>query len=96
MATAWEEILWSELDQLPEEERVVVAGELIVYITRVLLPGLGDYRREVVLAILARPGWDATRLAETIGSRRTTVTRLAEEGRKRRRVKTADEAIPDP
>ena len=82
----WEKTLWAELDQLDEEDRIVVAGEWIVRITRQLLPELGVRRREAVLAVLARPGWDATRLAETIGSRRPTVTRLAEEGRARKRA----------
>ena len=82
---SWEQVLWAELEALPPEQRIAVAGQCIVHITRVLLPALGDLRREAVLEILERPGWDATRLAETIGSRRTTIARLAEEGRARRR-----------
>ena len=85
MSTDWEKRLWEELGELPEEEQIVRAGEWIVGITRDLLPALGNLRRDTVLKVLARPNWDATRLAETIGSRRTTNTRLAEEGRKRRR-----------
>ena len=63
MKANWEEALWAELEQLPEEERIVVAGERIVHITRRLLPALGRVRRETVLQVLARPGWDATKLA---------------------------------
>lgn len=84
-ATDWEKRLWEELADLPQEEQIVRAGEWIVAITRDLLPALGNLRRTTVLEILARPNWDATRLAETIGSRRTTITRLAEEGRARAR-----------
>ena len=86
----WEDQLLEELEKLPPEERIAVAGASIVHITRVLLPQLGDLRREAVLEVLDRPGWDATRLAETIGSRRTTIARLAEEGRARRRRHEAD------
>jgi hypothetical protein len=88
--TKWEKELWQELETLPEEDRVVVAGAWIVDITRKLLPALAGYRREAVLAVLDRPGWDATRLAETIGSRRTTITRLAEEARAKQRKAGAE------
>jgi len=89
---SWEKALWKELEALSAEERIAVSGRCIVHITRSLLPALGNLRREAVLEVLARPGWDATRLAETIGSRRTTIARLAEEGRARRRSHAADDA----
>ena len=90
MMGGWVEALWAELEMLSAEERIVIAGRYIVYITRNLLPELGNLRREAVLEVLDRPDWDATRLAETIGSRRTTIARLAEEGRARRRRHEAD------
>lgn len=86
----WEETLWRELEAMPAEQRIAATGQYIVHMTRSVLPALGDLRREAVLEVLDRPGWDATRVAETIGSRRTTIARLAEEGRARRRK--ADEA----
>ncbi len=86
----WEQSLWAEIERLSPEERIVLAGEVIVQITRNLLPSLGDVRREAVLEILERPEWDARRLAETIGSRSSTITRLAEEGRRRRRERDSE------
>lgn len=85
MIADWEHPLWTWLEELTEEDRIVAAGGAIVHITRELLPALGAYRREMVLEVLARSDWDATKLAEVIGSRRTTVVRLAEEGRAARR-----------
>jgi hypothetical protein len=81
----WEKALWAELEGLTPEGKIVATGEWIARITRTVLPELGNVRRGAVLDCLARTGWDATLLAETIGSRRTTITRLAEEGRARER-----------
>jgi hypothetical protein len=77
----WEEALWAELDALPDTEQIIASGEWIVQITQKVLPELGRHRRAKVLEVLALPEMDATRLAETIGARRGTITRLAEEGR---------------
>ena len=81
----WEETLWDELDAQSDTDQVVNAGAWIVRITQELLPKLGQRRREKVVQILAGPDMDATKLAETIGTRRTTILRLAEEGRSLRR-----------
>lgn len=82
---SWEETMWAELAALSDTDQIVTAGEWIAQMTKVILPGLAAVRREKVLQLLAEPEWDATRLAETIGSRRSTITRLAEEGRAQRR-----------
>jgi len=79
--TNWEEALWQELEALPDTQQVVTAGEWITHLTQEVLPALGKHRRIKVLEILAQPEWDATRLAESIGARRNTIVRLAEEGR---------------
>lgn len=84
----WEEALWEEFEEADSITQITLAGEWITRMTQLLLPQLGVRRREEVLHVLAEPGWDATRLAEELGTRRTTITRLAEEGRaalKRRR-----------
>jgi len=77
----WVDAMWKELDELPDTERFIATGAWITRMTQELLPQLGLRRRTTVLEILAREGWDATKLAEETGSRRTTITRLAEEGR---------------
>jgi hypothetical protein len=87
----WEETLWTEFDGLPDGEKIVRAGELIEHMQQNLVPLFGQIRRETVLTMLNQPGMDATRLAEMIGSRRTTILRLAEEGRANRR----EQAIRD-
>jgi len=81
----WELSLWDELEQLPPMERLVRYADIIPYITRELLPKLGDRRRQLIIDALEAPGMDATKLAETIGTRRTAVNRLAREGRARLR-----------
>lgn len=87
---AWEETMWAELDALPAEEQIVITGEWITRMTQTLLPALGGRRREKVLEVLAQPGWDYSRLADSIGARRTTIMRLAEEGRAAARVERHD------
>lgn len=77
----WEEALWDELATLPDTQQVITAGEWITYLTQELLPKLGRHRRQKVLEILKEDGMDATKLAELIGARRSTISRLAEEGR---------------
>lgn len=80
----WEEALWAELDAMSDVEQIVATARWISNM-RDLLSALGDRRRVAVLRVLGEEDWDATRLAETIGTRRSTITRLAEEGRVRRR-----------
>lgn len=77
----WVDAMWKELDELPDTEQFIATGAWITRMTQELLPQLGLRRRTIVLKMLAQEDWDATRLAEETGSRRTTITRLAEEGR---------------
>ena len=77
----WIDVLWQELEDMSLPDQVVESGEIITSITRNLLPALARHRRVKVVEILAQPDWDPIRLAEVIGSRRNTITRLAEEGR---------------
>src|SRR5262245_58997523 len=81
----WELALWEELEQLDPTERIIRYGETITYMTRELLAKLGDRRRQLIIEELAKPEMDATKLAESIGARRTAINRLANEGRARLR-----------
>ena len=81
MELSWQDRLWHELGEQDEVARYVKTGEWITYVTQTLLPELRKERRRAVVDLLAKDGWDALRLAETVGSRRTTIQRLAEEGR---------------
>lgn len=77
----WQNQLWEELRGEDAVDRYVKSGEWITYVTQTLLPELRKERRRAVIEVLSREDWDALRLAETVGSRRTTIQRLAEEGR---------------
>ena len=88
----WEEVMWAELEAQPETEQIITCGEWITKMTQQLLPALGRKRRQVVLDILAQADWDYTRLADSIGARRTTIVRLAEEGRAQRRQELEHES----
>ena len=81
MGWTWQDQLWSDLRERDEVNRFVTTGEWITYVTQTLLPELRKERRRAVVELLSREDWDALRLAETVGSRRTTIQRLAEEGR---------------
>lgn len=78
----WETVLWSMLDNMDPLERIKQSGALITYLASEMLPALASYRRNAILEQLREPGWDATRLAESIGSRRNAINRLAGEGRR--------------
>lgn len=81
----WEDALWDELANMSSVDQVKATATWIADITHKLLPALAAARREQILFTLSLPGWDAQRLAETIGSRRTTIARLAEEARREAR-----------
>jgi hypothetical protein len=82
---SWEETLWSELDGMEPTRQIIATGELIALVNQELLPRLADRRRDIVCDLLRQPEWDATKLAETVGTRRGTILRLAQEGRSRHR-----------
>jgi hypothetical protein len=77
----WQEELRKELDQLDDVEAFVASGEWISQITHEILPQLCRARRLAVVGVLGREDWDAQKLADSVGSRRTTIMRLAEDGR---------------
>lgn len=81
----WEDALWDELANMSSVEQIKATATWIADITHKLLPALAAARREQILFVLSLPDWDAQRLAETIGSRRTTISRLAEEARREAR-----------
>jgi hypothetical protein len=85
MTERWVQALWEELAELGPLQQIVTAGEWITLITQEILPALGDRRREMIVEVLDQPGMDHTTVAELIGSRRTAIKRLAEEGRAKRR-----------
>jgi hypothetical protein len=89
----WEEQLWDELDELSLLEQFTTTGNWINQISRELLVELARKRREVVLAILVLPDWDATRLAEETGTRRGAIIRLAEEGRADARARLRQQKV---
>lgn len=78
----WEETLWAELDALSETERIVVAGEVVTRIGQSVLPLLGRERRVTAVKLIESKAYSYSSLAESIGSRIGTVTRLVEEGRR--------------
>ena len=90
----WEQVLWEELDSMSSVEQVTATATWIAAITHDLLPALAARRREQIVFTLTLPDWDARRLAETIGSRPTTIARLAEEARRQARNSEAPVAEP--
>ena len=82
---SWEEMLWSELDGMEPTRQIIATGQLIALVNQELLPRLADRRRDVVCDLLRQAEWDATKLAESVGARRGTILRLAQEGRSRHR-----------
>lgn len=88
----WEDQLWKEIDSVPEDEQIVLAGDIITRVTRILLPALGNRRREKVVKLI-EGGLSSVQLAETIGARPSTVSRLLEEGRKIRRMERREEEL---
>ena len=80
----WVNLLWEVLQELDPPDRVRVSGDWIIYVTQTLLPDLAHYRRDQVAEIVAQPGWDPQKLAETIGGRTEAMRRLAKEGRRNR------------
>jgi hypothetical protein len=90
----WEEALWDELANMSSVDQVKATATWIADITHSLLPALAAKRREAILFTVSLPDWDAQRLAETIGSRRTTISRLAEEARREARSSGGDTPPP--
>lgn len=76
----WIDEMWAEINRLPKVDQLIRTSEIITLITMQLQPALGAHRRQVVLDLLAA-GMDSQSVAELSGMRRSTVVRLAAEGR---------------
>jgi hypothetical protein len=81
----WQETLWAELGEMDDLTQIKVSGAWIEEITHSISPALARHRRAKVHEVLMRPDMDPTTLAETIGSRRSTIKRLDEEARANQR-----------
>lgn len=82
----WQKALWDELDELPPEKQFVLAGAWIANITQDLLPTLAKRRRENVLQLLAPDKSNVATVAGQLGMRRSTISRLVDEGRSARKL----------
>src|SRR5262245_62457393 len=89
----WERALWAELDSAEELHQFVLAGEYITRLTHEILPKLAARRRAVVRSMVGRPDMDATKFAESVGTRRTTITRLMYDGRALERKEAASRSL---
>ena len=78
---SWQEALWAELDAMDDLEQIKTTAAWIEVITHEVSPELAWRRRSKIREILAQDGWDATKLAETIGASTSAIRRLSEEGR---------------
>lgn len=78
---SWQEELWAELDAMDTIDQIKATALWIEEITHTLSPELARRRRAKVVEALASPDMDPTMLAETIGTNRNTIKRLAEEAR---------------
>jgi len=94
--------MWAEIDAQSSTDQIITAGAWITHFQQTIVPRLANRRRRTVLELLAQryddgsPVWDATRIAETVGSRRNAIMRLAEEGRAAEREDKVDEPPPLP
>lgn len=93
MTAKWITALWEELDAKDDLEQITVAAEWIIDITHEVLPALGQRRRTAIRDMLAKEDWDHVKLAETIGTRPSTIRRLVDESRAHDKKK-AREADP--
>lgn len=83
MSRAWVNALWQELQEMDDVDQITATGDWITYIGQILLPDLARHRRTTVAEMLEdKEAWNPVKLAETIGARPRTITRLAEDGRK--------------
>lgn len=92
----WKTQLWAELDSMSDEQQFVTSGEWIAWITRELLPDLGERRRDKIMDFVDKQKWETAQIAEHFGMRRSTVIRLLDEGRHARKQagKTDTNEVP--
>ena len=86
---SWENALWNELEALTPDQQIIQSGTTISYITSTLLPKLADYRRATIQTEMRKPGTTAGTLADRIGTRASTIKRLASEAHQRSRSEEA-------
>lgn len=79
---AWLTAMREELSNMNWVDQFVAASHWMTLVTTEVLPELGTVRRTATAQQLLVPGWDATRLAETVGTRPSIMERLGEEGRR--------------
>jgi hypothetical protein len=81
----WQKLLWEELDAQSPQQQFVTTAEWINGITRHLLPELATRRRENVLTLVDQDEGSVAAVAGQLGMRRTTISRLVDEGRSARK-----------
>lgn len=81
----WQEALWAELDEMDTVDQIRTSAMWIEEITHNLSPALARWRRAKVHEALGDPDMDPTRLAELVGTHRSTIKRLDEEARANKR-----------
>lgn len=82
----WEDQLWAEIEEKSPTDKIIMTGAVITHIMRDILPTLANVRRMTIVEQVESGEYTATKLAESIGARPGTVTRLLEEGRRLRRL----------
>ncbi len=90
MGLKWQDVMWTELDEMTPLQRHVAAGEWITEMQQTLVPELAAARRESLLEAVEETGGDYYTIAESIGSRKSAVERLANEARALRREHQAN------
>lgn len=85
MSWKWQEALWAELDEMDTVEQIRTTAAWIEEITHALSPELARRRRAKVREALGQEDMDATKLAELVGTNRSTIKRLDEEARANQR-----------
>lgn len=94
----WLDLLRAELESLDPQDRFLVAGEWITFITFKLLPELAARRRGAVLDLLdGSENATNSSVAALLGIRKSTIHRLVEEGRHtRKESQDWDQVLPSP
>lgn len=78
---SWQDVMWDELEVMDPLERFVACGEWITTMQQTLVPQLSVKRRVDLAQACEERGNDYLQVAELVGSRKTTVERLVNEGR---------------
>lgn len=81
----WQEAVWEELEALEPLERFVACGAWITQMQQEVVPELAERRRLALVQAAEDYDNDYLKLAELIGTRKSAVERLVNEGRAVRR-----------